>query len=109
MAIHKHSIRDSTCSMCIGRDVTSIHKCYVGAVDCSCTISCRRSARGMCSMNTSSLKGNDSVAMQQVDLGSITKSPDKPGCFIRYEVRDGQTINWESMYRDVLIQFSTIV
>ena len=39
---------------------------------------------------------NDSIAMQQVDLGSITKPPDKPGCFIRYEGRDGQTINSHS-------------
>ena len=27
-------------------------------VDCSCTVSCRRSTRGMCSMNTSSWKCN---------------------------------------------------
>ena len=46
---------------------------------------------------------NDSIAMQQVDLGSITKPPDKPGCFIRSEGRDGQTINWHSSYHDVLI------
>ena len=36
---------------------------------------------------------NDSrIAMQQSDLGSITKPPDKPGCFIR----PGQTINCHS-------------
>ena len=38
---------------------------------------------------------NDSRnATQQLDLGSITKPPDKPGCFIR----SGQTINCPSSY-----------
>ena len=40
---------------------------------------------------------------EQVDLGSITKVLDSPGCFIRYEGKSGKTINWNSSYTDVLI------
>ena len=40
---------------------------------------------------------------QQVDLGSIKMLLDSPGCFIRYEGRSGETINWNSRYTDVLI------
>ena len=40
---------------------------------------------------------------EQVDLGSITKVLDSPGCFIRYEGKSGETINWNSSYTDVLI------
>ena len=43
--VHEHSIRDSTCSVRIGRDVTIVAALY---------LSCRRFARGMCSINTSS-------------------------------------------------------
>ena len=45
MAVHEHSIRNSTCSMRIGRDVTSIIAALY-PVDGPCG--------GMCSMNTSS-------------------------------------------------------
>ena len=38
---------------------------------------------------------------QQVDLGSITKLSDSPGCFIRYEGTSGETINWHSSYNGV--------
>ena len=40
---------------------------------------------------------------QQVDLGSITKVLDSPGCFIQYEGRSCETISWNSSYTDVLI------
>ena len=55
-AIHEHSIRDNMCSMRIGRDVTSI------------VAACRRSAWGMCSMNTSRLKGNFAGSIRQTML-----------------------------------------
>ena len=41
MAIHEHSIAPFNAHR---------QRCHV---DCSCTVSCRRSVRGMCSMNTS--------------------------------------------------------
>ena len=43
MVIHEHSIRD-----------IAMREMSRRVVDCSCTVSCRHSARGMCSMNTSS-------------------------------------------------------
>ena len=39
---------------------------------------------------------------KRVDLGSITKVLDSPGCFIQYEGKSGETINWNSSYMDVL-------
>ena len=45
----------------------------------------------------------ESAVTQQADLGSIKKLLDSPRCFIQYEGRSGETINWKSSYTDVLI------
>ena len=65
---------------------------------------------GDCSLNptTESLESQaQSVSggnlPDKIDLGSITKLSDRPGSFIRYEGRNGETINWNSRYKDVLI------
>ena len=57
MALHEHSIRDSTCSMHIGRDVMSIVAALY-PVDVLRWVDVN-SARGMCSMNTTSWVKNE--------------------------------------------------
>ena len=51
-------------------------RCHVGAVDCSCTISCRRSARGMCSMNISSFFCDCSMGHKRLWYISILNRDD---------------------------------
>ncbi len=63
-------------------------------------------------MDTPSGDGHSSTAADsevinqddiQPELGSISKLSDKPGCFLCYEGKNGETVNWHSKYSDILI------
>ena len=73
--------------------VRDVADCESGStkIDSSATVDCKSS---ICKCLSDS---------PDLGLGSVSYPSDKPGCFVRYEGRKGEVINWQSKYKDVLI------